>query len=67
LYPYKDAKTELQEEITGDEVQIVNWEEQMPKTAKKEVEESIQKNQRTKLFWRREYPKELDDRLISNI
>ena len=28
----------MQEEATGDEVQTVNWEEQVPKAAKKEVE-----------------------------
>jgi len=43
LYPYKEAETELQEEIIGDEVQTVNWGEQMPKTAKKEVEVVLEK------------------------
>ena len=26
LYPYKEAKTELHEGTTGEEVQVVNWE-----------------------------------------
>ena len=27
LYPFKEAETELQNEVTGDEVKIVDWEE----------------------------------------
>lgn len=38
LYLYREAETELQEEATRDEVQTMNWEEQVPKTVKKEVE-----------------------------
>ena len=43
LYPCKRIETELQEETTEDEVQTLNWEEQMPKTAKKEVEDVLEK------------------------
>ena len=54
LYPYKETKTELQEKTTEEEVQTVNWEEQMPKTVKKEVEavleKRVQENHRTSLF-----------------
>jgi len=35
FYPYKDTKTELQKENTEDEIQNLNWEEQMPNTIKK--------------------------------
>ena len=43
LYPYKETETELQEETTEDEVQTLNWEEQMPKTVKREVEAVLEK------------------------
>ena len=51
LYPYKETKTELQEETTENEVQTFNWEEQMPKTVKKEVEAVLEKRviKRTKV------------------
>jgi len=50
LYPHKEAETELQEETIGDEVQTVNWKEQIPKTAKEEVEAILEKrvSKRTK-------------------
>lgn len=50
LYPYKEVEIEIQEETIGDEVQIVNWEEQMPTTTKKEVEVVLEKrvSQRTR-------------------
>eukprot|EP00253_Pinus_taeda_P015488 PITA_15488 len=35
LYPFKETETELQTEATGDEVQTVDREEQVPKTYKK--------------------------------
>ena len=41
LYPFKEAETELQTEATGDEVQTVDWEEQVPKAYKKEVEDIL--------------------------
>ena len=56
FYPYKEAKKELQEKTTGDKVQTMNQEEQIPKTAKNEVEVVLE-----------EYPKEPKDRLISSI
>ena len=37
LYPFREAETELQTEATGDEVQTVDWKEQVPKTFKKRV------------------------------
>ena len=43
LYPYKETESELQDEPTGDEVQTLNWEENMPKTVKKEVEVVLEK------------------------
>ena len=43
LYPYKETDSELQKELAGDEVQTLNWEEQMPKTVKKEVEDILEK------------------------
>ena len=43
LYPYKETETELQKETTKDEVQTLNWEKQMPKTVKKEVEAILEK------------------------
>ena len=43
LYPYKETETKLQEETTKDEIQILNWKEQMPKTVKKEVEVVLEK------------------------
>ena len=43
LYPYKETKTELQEETIGDEVQTLNREEKMPKTVKKHVEVVLEK------------------------
>ena len=43
LYPYKETDSELQKEPTKDEVQTLNWEEQMPKTIKKEVEVVLEK------------------------
>ena len=44
LYPFKETETELQTEATGDEVKTVNWEEHMPKSAKKEVEAILEKS-----------------------
>jgi len=38
LYPFREAETELQKEVTGDEIQTVDWEEQVPKSSQKEVE-----------------------------
>lgn len=35
LYPFRKAEKELQKEETGDEVQTMNWEEQVPKAVKK--------------------------------
>jgi len=43
LYPYKETKTEIQNEPVENEEQIVHWEEQMPKTIKKEVEAVLEK------------------------
>ena len=43
LYPYKETELELSKESTGDEVKILNWEEQMPKIVKKEVEAVLEK------------------------
>ena len=43
MYPYKETDTELQEETTNDEVQTLEWEEQMPKTVKKEFEAVLEK------------------------
>ena len=43
LYPYKETQTELWEETIEDEVQTLNWEEQMPKIVKKEVEDVLEK------------------------
>jgi len=57
LYPYKETESELQKEPVGDEVQTLNWEEQMPKTTKKEWT----------LFWRKVYPKEPEGRFIFSI
>lgn len=38
LYPFREEKTELHKEDTSDDVQTVNWEEQVPKVVNKEVE-----------------------------
>ena len=38
LYPFREAETEFQNEATGDEDKNVDWEEQVPKASKKEVE-----------------------------
>ena len=43
LYPYKEIEEKLQKEPIEDEVQTLNWEEQMPKTIKKEVEVVLEK------------------------
>ena len=43
LYSYKETETELQEETIEDEVQNLKWEEQMPKSVKKEVEVVLEK------------------------
>ena len=43
MYPYKETETKLKEEITEDAVQTLKWEEQIPKTAKKEVEAILEK------------------------
>ena len=43
LYPYKETESELQKDPAGNEVQTLNWEEQMPKTVKKEVEVVLEK------------------------
>lgn len=50
LYSYKETKTELQKEATEGEVKTLNQEEQMPKTAKKEVQIVMEKrvSKRTK-------------------
>jgi len=38
LYPFREAETELQKEVIGDEIQTVDWEEQISKASQKEVE-----------------------------
>ena len=43
LYPYKEKESKLQKEPVGDEVQSLNWEEQMQNIVKKEVEAILEK------------------------
>lgn len=37
LYPFREEETELHTEATGDEVQAVDWEEQVPKYSRKKL------------------------------
>ena len=43
LYPYKETEAESQDELTNEEFQTLNWEEQIPRTTKREVEVVLEK------------------------
>jgi hypothetical protein len=40
LYPYKESETESQDEPVNEEIQTLNWEEQLPKKQRGKLKQS---------------------------